>query len=374
MSGKIRVLHLYRTYFPDSQGGLEEVIRQICCNTVDLGIESRICTLSQNPEPPVLKLKEADVYRFRRTFEIASCSVSIDAVNGFKRLVDWADIVHYHFPWPFADLLHFLCRVKKPTVATYHSDIVRQKNLLKLYRPLMRAFLNRVDVIVPTSENYFKTSEELNRYADKVEVIPIGLNETSYPPVSEKEISSVRERIGENFFLFVGVLRYYKGLHILLDALKGTSLKCVIAGAGPIEQELKAHAARLGLEHVRFLGHVPDAEKVAMMKLCRAVVFPSHLRSEAFGVTLVEGAMHGKPLISTEIGTGTSYINIDCETGFVIKPGNAHELREAMLRLDSDEELAVRMGESARMRYETLFTGRLMGERYARVYERLAGG
>ncbi|CAI2717075.1 glycosyltransferase [Nitrospina watsonii] len=374
MSGKVRVLHLYRTYFPDSQGGLEEVIRQICHNTADLGIESRVCTLSPNPEPPVLKRKEANVYRFRRTFEIASCGVSIDAINGFKWLVDWADIVHYHFPWPFADLLHFLCRVKKPTVVTYHSDIVRQKNLLKLYRPLMRAFLNRVDIIVPTSENYFKTSEDLSMHAGKVEVIPIGLDEKMYPPVSEKETASTCERLGKNFFLFVGVLRYYKGLHILLDALKGTSITCVIAGAGPIEQELKAHAGRLGLEHVRFLGHVTDAEKVAMMKLCRAVVFPSHLRSEAFGVTLVEGAMHGKPLISTEIGTGTSYINIHGETGFVVKPGNAHELREAMLRLDSDGELAVRMGESARMRYETLFTGRLMGERYARVYGRLAGG
>ncbi|MEJ2613012.1 MAG: glycosyltransferase, partial [Candidatus Thiodiazotropha sp.] len=106
-------------------------------------------------------------------------------------------------------------------------------------------------------------------------------------------------------------------------------------------------------------------------RLCRAVVFPSHLRSEAFGVTLLEGAIHSKPLISTEIGTGTSYINIDGESGFVVPPADAKSLREAMLRLAQDEALAQRMGRAARQRYETLFTGRVMGERYVGLYKRL---
>jgi len=371
LSDKLRVLHVYRTYYPDTQGGLEEVIRQICQNTLGHGIESRVFTLSADPDPAVVKREEAGVHRFHRTAEVASCGVGVGALPGFKRLVDWADIIHYHFPWPFADLLHFLGRVRKPSVATYHSDIVRQKGLLQLYRPLMRAFLDRVDVIVPTSQNYFATSEELGRYAEKVQVIPIGLDDGVYPEVSEQELSSARDRVGEGFFLFVGVLRYYKGLHILLDALQGTELKCVIVGAGPVEAELQQHASRLGLDNVRFLGYVGDIEKVALMRLCRAVVFPSHLRSEAFGVTLLEGAMHGKPLISTEIGTGTSYINLDGETGFVVPPSDAKGLREAMLRIDHDEALAERMGQAARARYEALFTGRMMGERYARLYGRL---
>lgn len=370
----MRILHVYRTYFPDTQGGLEEVIRQICHNTLDFGIESRVFCLSANPEPAIIQRQEAEVHRFHRTFEIASCGVSVGALSGFKRLVEWADVVHYHFPWPFADLLHSLGRVKKPSLVTYHSDIIRQKSLLWFYRPLMRTFLDRIDVIVPTSQNYFATSEELGRYSEKVEVIPIGLDDKFYPKVSDKDLSSVREQVGEGFFLFVGVLRYYKGLHILLDALQGTSLRCVIVGAGPIEEELKLHASRLGLENVQFLGHVSDAEKVAMFRLCRAVVFPSHLRSEAFGVTLVEGAMHGRPLISTEIGTGTSYVNSDGETGFVVPPGDSRDLREAMLRLQGDQELAKRMGRAARARYESLFTGHLMGARYTRLYEKLAAG
>lgn len=371
MISKLRVLHVYRTYFPDTQGGLEEVIRQVCRNTKEKGIESRVFMLSDKPLPAVIEREEAQVHRFHRTFEVASCDVSIGSLSGFKRLVEWADVVHYHFPWPFADLLHLLGRVSKPSLLTYHSDVVRQKTLLRFYRPLMRAFLNKMDRIVPTSENYFASSSELGRYSGKVEVIPIGLNEDTYPRVSNEELTAVRERVGEGFFLFVGVLRYYKGLHILIDALQNTSLQCVITGAGPIETELKEQATKLGLKNVKFLGYVSDSEKVALYQLCRAVVFPSHLRSEAFGVTLIEGAMFGKPLISSEIGTGTTYVNADGETGIVVPPANTKALRGAMLKLDGDEALAESLGKAARSRYERLFTGRLMGERYAQLYKKL---
>lgn len=371
MKRRIRVLHVYRTFYPDSQGGLEEVIRQIGRNTSELGVESRVFTLSPDPRPPVVQFDGVEVHRFKRTFEVASCGVSLAALGGFRQLVEWADVVQYHFPWPFEDLLHFLARVRKPSIVTYHSDIVRQQTLLRFYRPLMRAFLRRANAIVPTSQNYFATSEELGRYSEKVEVVPIGLDEGVFPKVSAQKLAAVQERFGEVFFLFVGVLRYYKGLHILLDALQGTELRCVIAGAGPTERELKEKVAKLGLNNVHLLGHVDDAEKVALMRLCRAVVFPSHLRSEAFGVTLLEGAIHSKPLISTEIGTGTSYINIDGESGFVVPPADAKSLREAMLRLAQDEALAQRMGRAARQRYEALFTGRVMGERYVGLYKRL---
>lgn len=368
----MRVLHVYRTYFPDTQGGLEEVIRQICSNTAEWGVESRVLTLSGSPEPAILKRSEAEVRRCYRNLEIASCGISFSAISVFKEQAKWADIIHYHFPWPFADVLHLLTRPNKPTVVTYHSDIVRQKLLLRFYRPLMRIFLDSVNVIVPTSQNYFATSEELGRYSEKIEVIPIGLDNGIYPDKLDQDIKLTREKVGEGFFFFIGVLRYYKGLHILLDALQGTTMRCVIAGAGPVEGELKHRAASLGLSNnVTFLGHVSDTEKVALMNLCRAVVFPSHLRSEAFGVTLLEGAMYGKPLISTEIGTGTSYINCDGETGFVVPPSDAKHLREAMLRLADNKKLALQMGQAARARYEKLFTGRLMGERYFRLYKKL---
>ena len=259
----MKVLHVYRTYFPDSQGGLEEVIRQICLGAGKNGVTSRVFTLSEEPYPRVLPRVEADVVRVRKTFEIASCGFALTGIRRFAREVAWADVVHYHYPWPFSDMLYMAAGRSKPAVLTYHSDIVRQQFLLSVYRPLMSRYLSAMDTIVATSPNYFATSEVLNEFADKVEVIPIGLDEPSYSALDEKnpDLAAVTRRFGKDFFLFVGVLRYYKGLHILLDAIRGAPYKVVIVGAGPVEDELREQAQRLGLDNVTFAGSVSDPRR-----------------------------------------------------------------------------------------------------------------
>lgn len=367
----LRVLHVYRTYFPETQGGLEEVIRQICLNTQRHGVESRVLCTSPNVSPRVVRRVEAAVFRSKRDAEVASCSVSAQMLPMFRRLLKWADVVHYHFPWPFADVMHFAGGVRVPTVLTYHSDIVRQRVLGWLYSPLMTRFLGRMDRIVCTSPNYFATSGVLPKFEERVDVVPIGLDPDSYPAVRESELREARQRYGEGFFLFVGVLRYYKCLHILIDAMAGAPYQVVIVGAGPTEQELKQQARDLGLTNVTFAGPVCDRTKVALLRLCRGVVFPSYMRSEAFGVTLLEGAMQGKPLISTEVGSGTSHVNIDGETGRVVRPASARAFREAMDELQGDAAFAAKLGAGARRRFETLFTGRVMGDRYAEIYAEL---
>ena len=60
--------------------------------------------------------------------------------------------------------------------------------------------------------------------------------------------------------------------------------------AGLVEQELKEQAAKLGVNNIHFIGYLSDVEKVALLELCYAVVFPSHLRSEAFSISSLEGA------------------------------------------------------------------------------------
>lgn len=365
----MRVLHVYRTYFPDTQGGVEECIRQICLNTRPLGVENRILALSRCAEPSILVCPEAQIHRFPLTWEVASNGVSIKAWFKFRELSQWADVIHYHFPWPFADLLHWWHRPEAATVLTYHSDIVRQRLLSKCYRALMDWFLDKVDYIVATSPAYAATSPALNhRRAAKVRVIPICLNEESYPSVSEEDMQWIRMAGGERFFLFLGALRYYKGLHILLNAVAGTDLELVIAGSGPLDRKLRRETERRGMRNVRFLGHVSDRQKVALIKHCTALVLPSHLRSEAFGISLLEGAMYGRPLISAEIGTGTSYINEHLTTGIVVPPGDACALREAMVYLAHHPQIAEDMGAAARERYERLFTGKRMGEAYYTLY------
>src|SRR5690606_15618876 len=139
-----------------------------------------------------------------------------------------------------------------------------------------------------------------------------------------------REQFPRPFFLFVGVLRYYKGLRTLLAAARSSDIDTVIVGDGPMKPQLTAYAKEHNLSHVHFVGALPDADKTALLELSSGLIFPSHLRSEAFGLSLVEASMFGKPMISCEIGTGTSYVNLNGQTGIVVPPQNPEALSAAM--------------------------------------------
>ncbi|MDR7050252.1 rhamnosyl/mannosyltransferase [Duganella sp. 3397] len=370
----LRVLHFYKTYYPDSWGGVEQAIRQMCVGTGRLGVDNTVLTLRRDG-PARIDFEGHVVHRAQQNFEIASTGFSLGAIDKLAHLARQADVVHYHFPWPFMDLAHFMARVDKPSVVTYHSDIVRQKNLLRLYAPLKRRFLRSVDAIVATSPNYLASSPVLQQFADKTRVITFGLDKAGYHQPPAAVTDKWRARFGGRFFLFVGVLRYYKGLHILLEALahpEHAQYPVVIVGAGPIEQELRQHAARLGLEHVHFVGAVDEDDKIALLQACYAMVFPSHLRSEAFGISLLEGAMFGKPMISSEIGTGTTYINIDNETGLVVPPDDPPAFGAAMRALWDDPVRAADMGRRAGARYQELFTAERMALNYHGLYSELA--
>lgn len=366
----LRVLHFYKTYYPDSYGGIEQFIFQLCKGTAQYGIASEVLTLSPKPHEFPIEFSGHRVHQAKLDFQVASTGFSLSAFRKFSGLASQADVVHLHYPWPFMDIVHFATRHGKPTVVTYHSDIVRQQTLLKLYRPLKNHFFDSVDRIVATSPNYLATSSVLNRFRQKVVEITYGLDKSTYPPAPMARLESWREKLGgmRRFFIFVGMLRYYKGLHILLDALEGVNYPVVIVGSGPVESELREHASRLGLRNIHFLGAVSDEDKVALLQLSYAIVFPSHLRSEAFGISLLEGAMFGKPMISSEIGTGTSYININGETGLVVPPSNPSAFRDAMSFLWVHPDVATEMGARAEARYWELFTAEKMAASYANLY------
>lgn len=370
----MRVLHFFKTYLPDSVGGIEQVIFQLCESGAQHGIDGQVLTLSADPTPAVVKLGQHEVHRAKLDIQFASTGFSWSVFKQFREMAAEADVVNYHFPWPFMDLVHFASARNKPTVVTYHSDIIRQKHLLKLYRPLMNRFLASADRIVAASPNYLHTSDVLQQFQDKTRVIPYGLNKAGYPQADTERMNRWRQQVGDKFFLFVGVMRYYKGLHILLEALKDVDYPVVIVGAGPLELELHAQAQALGLRNIHFLGRLGDEDKVALLQLSYAIVFPSHLRSEAFGISLLEGAMYGKPMISSEIGTGTSYINIHNETGLVVPPSNPLAFREAMRTLWEDPERAAAMGVKAEARYRQLFTADDMGRKWTELYQELLDG
>lgn len=367
----MRVLHFYKTSFPDTMGGVEQVINQIARGASKRGAKVDVLSLTPHKVERVIEIDGYLAHRAKLDLQIASTGFSVSAFLRFYQLAKDADIIHYHFPWPFMDLVHFATGLNKPTLVTYHSDIIRQQYLLKFYRPLKQKFLGSVDRIVATSPNYFATSTVLGRFSDKVTVIPIGLDKKTYPVPTSDKLEYWRKCVGDKFFLFVGVLRYYKGLHILLQAVQGTEYPVVIVGAGPIECELKEQACQLGLNNIHFLGHLSDEDKVALLTLCYAVVFPSHLRSEAFGISLLEGAMYGKAMISNEIGTGTTFINIDGETGLVVPPGDPAALRQAMQFLWENPQTTTAFGQSAEQRYWDYFTADQMVTAYMELYSTL---
>lgn len=370
----MRVLHFYKTYYPDSFGGIEQVIRQMCVGSAKLGVQSSVLTLTRDKKDLFMQHDGHEIHRVRLDFEVASTGFSFAAIRKLRELAAKADVVHYHFPWPFMDVAHFMAGVNTPSVVTYHSDIVRQKNLLRVYKPLKHRFLSSMDKIIATSPNYMASSPVLEKYREKTEVITFGLDKSTYPIPSKELLDTWRQRCGERFFLFVGMLRYYKGLHILLEACVGTDMPVVIVGAGPVEAELKEQVLRLGLKNVTFLGALPEVDKIALLQLCYGFVFPSHLRSEAFGISLLEAAMHGKPMVSCEIGTGTSYINNDGETGYVVQNCDPGQFREAMLALWNNPLKATEMGCKAEQRYWQLFTADKMVQRYVTMYQELRVG
>jgi rhamnosyl/mannosyltransferase len=368
----MKVLHVYRTYFPDPPGGLQEAIRQICISTQPYGVENTVFTLSPNPAPKSLDRPEAKVVRCRSWIAPASCDLGgLDAVQTFRALAQQADVIHYLFPWPYADVLRLLAP-KKPSVLTYVSDIVRQRWMGAAYGPLMWHTLRRMDAIVCNAPRYAAGSAVLTHpeLQPLVRHIPLGIDESAYATPAD---TAVLDRLGlqasEPFVLFIGVLRYYKGLHVLLDACANVKGRVVIAGTGPEEQALKDQVARLGLNNVLLAGRVTEGEKIALLQACRGLVLPSHLRSEAYGMVLVEASIMSRPMVTCEIGTGTSFVNSDGETGWVVPPKSPTALAVALNRLLTDAELAQRYGRAARQRYEALFSGDALGRAYARLFE-----
>lgn len=370
------ILHVYRTYFPDPPGGLQEAIRQIAGSIGTHGLSNTIFTLSPRPEPRIILRPEARVVRRRSWAAPASCDLGgLSAFTKFAQLARESDVLHYLFPWPFADVLHAVVQPDRPAVLTYISDVVRQRWLGSLYAPLMWRTLRQMRVIVANSPAYVKTSPILSHpdIRNKVRIIPLGIEESSYPKEGDDLIF---ERLGiapgEPFFLFIGVLRYYKGAHFLVQAAQNLQAKLVIAGTGPEGASLRSIAKEMKLDNVVFAGQITDAEKVALLKRCVSLVLPSHLRSEAYGMVLVEAAMFGRPLISCEIGTGTSFVNAHEETGFVVAPEMPERLTWAMNMLLADSQLTATMGRSSRARYDRLFSGPALGQAYADVFRDVA--
>jgi lipopolysaccharide/colanic/teichoic acid biosynthesis glycosyltransferase len=170
--------------------------------------------------------------------------------------------------------------------------------------------------------------------------------------------------------LFVGRLVPYKGVDILLRSVKGLDARTVVVGDGPSRMSLMAMAIDSGLgDRVRFLGDVTDAELLAWYHACDVLVLPSVSRQEAFGMVQLEAMLCGHPVVSTELQTGTSWVNQHERTGLVVKAGDVNELRGALERLLGDQELRDQFGDAGRKRVMETFAADAMCRATVSLYE-----
>ncbi len=368
----MRVVHVYKDVYPPICGGVEMTIHHLVEGTRDICGDVRLLVANRRKRTEYTELEGIPVTKaltWGRPFSNPICP----SFPYHLARTD-ADILHVHLPMPTTVMSYLVSRPKGKLIVHYHSDIVRQAAFLPFYKPFLHRFLSRADVIVATSPAYLETSEILKRHQDRCRVIPLGVPMSRFMPTEEVEDQAqvIRRRYGMRLILYVGVLRYYKGVEVLLRAMEHVDGTLLVVGGGPLMHELtRLHDALPWRDRIHFIGEVEDV--VPYYYAADLFCLPSILRSEAFGLVLAEAAACGLPLVSTELGTGTSYINVHNKTGLVVPPGEPEALGGALKQLLDSNNQRLEFGAEARRRAHRLFTLEKMTRSVLELYRDVAG-
>ncbi len=366
----MNILHIYKDYHP-VMGGIENHLRWLAEAQAARG--HQVSVLVTNPSGMETTVREEGgvrVIRAARIATIASTPISFSLPATLFRAKP--DIVHLHFPYPIGELSQWLLRRGRASVMTYHSDIVRQAGLLRFYGPFLRRILRQVDRILPTSAPYIQSSPWLRPLAHKCTVVPLAIHVDRFQKAMPQRVASIHRRFPQPLLLFVGRLRYYKGLDYLIRAMRNIDATLIIIGGGPEAARLGALSYELGVAHkVHFLGDISDELLPAYYQAADMFILPSSHRSEAFGIVLLEAMAAGLPLITTELGTGTSWVNQDGITGLVVPPRNVDALAAAIKQLLHDDEMRRAMGARALVRARAEFDLPVLVERVMAVYRQV---
>ena len=266
------------------------------------------------------------------------------------------NLLHVHAPNPWSDFAAISCRGKAPVVMTWHSDIIRQQNLLRIYGAVQKKALRCVDRIIVFTPKHFESSRQLQLggLEAKVVSVPIGIDFARLDSVepNPQSVTGIQQWAeGRPILLSVGRHVYYKGYQHLIASLKGMRSDAVLVmiGVGPLSGELKRQAQELGVAaRVKFMGEVDEATLVGALRLCDVFCLPSIEQSEAFGIASAEAMAFGKPTVVCQLHNGVNYLNKDGITSLVTPPKDVAALRDALDHLVRDEPLRLRMGVAAR--------------------------
>lgn len=356
----MRVLQLYKDYYP-VLGGIENHIRMLAEGLRPLGVDVRVLVTNSGPHTVNETIDGVPVTKTGRQLNVSSAPVSLGFFPAVRRLEQDVDIAHAHMPYPPGELAQLLCGCSRRFVATYHSDIVRQRVLGTLYRPVLQQVLRATNLIAVSNPVYIQDSPFLRRHTDKCRVIHFGIDPARFAltPALAEQAAAWRSRYpGQVLILFVGRLRHYKGVNVLIEAMHSvTGAQALIVGVGPLEAAWRQQAIDAGLaDRVTFLGELSDAEVLAAFHAADLFVLPSTNRAETFGIVQIEAMACGLPVICTELGTGTSYVNQQGVTGLVVPPNDAAALAGAITTLVADPALRQTMGAAGRQRVDAQFS------------------
>jgi rhamnosyl/mannosyltransferase len=366
----MRVLQLGKFYDP-FVGGMETVLKEICESLAEqvqfqvVVANTRFRTEHENRKVPVTR-----VASMGRLF---SCSVAPSFPLWARRFDP--DLIHVHLPNPLAELSALIADRDIPVVAHFHSDVVRQRNLLRVYGPFLDAFYRRANCIVVPTPRHIEISMFVSKYREKCRIIPYGIPVSRFEldETGRKKVDELRD--GLPSVLCVGRLVSYKGVEFLIRALEGMKARLWIIGTGPLEGSLRNLAQEKGLgNRIEFLGRVSAQDLVAYYHACDVFVLPSITNAEMFGVVQLEAMACRKSVISTNLPTGVPWVNQHGKTGYVVPPRNAAELAKRIKHLISNPQLREEMGEAGRMRVEQHFTSANMAEAMMQVYQEMLNG
>lgn len=274
------------------------------------------------------------------------------------------DVVHAHWWFPgglVGTWLHGLSGV--PLVTTLHGTDLRLAASKPIARPLFRHVLHRSSAVTTVSRWLARETETLVSGV-RASVAPMPAATDLFFPEGERATDRL---------LFVGRLTAQKGIASLIEALAQMrhSANLDVVGDGPLAGDLGARARELGLgERVKWLGHLPQPDLVALYRRATALVVPS--TDEGLGLVAVEAQLCETPVVAYESGGLTDTVQHD-RTGLLVPPGDVRALAAALDALFDHPDRGAELGRAGRMVALAGFAPESVARRYAGIYRSVLG-
>ena len=368
----MKILQLGKFY--PVRGGVERVMFDLMTGLSARGIDcDMMCAESSGHGAKSRISPHSNLITHHTWVKAASTTIAPSMAPELKKIAPDYDIIHVHHPDPMAALALYVSGYKGKVVLHWHSDILKQRHLVKFYKPLQQWLIRRADVIIGTSPEYIDHSPSLGVIKEKTACVPIGVE--SLNPDTEGA-DAIRKQFGnKKIVFFMGRLIEYKGLSHLVRAAAHMpdDYVVLIGGDGPLREELQSliDTHHLG-KKVFLLGRIPQEKVEAYYTACDVFCLPSVMKTEAFGIVQIEAMSLGKPVVATRIpGSGTAWVNKHGESGINVPVADPEALAKAVTDICTDAERYSRYCTDARRRFESLFTIDRMIENCIDIYNKL---